>query len=119
MLSGKRLAPYMEEITRVLERCGELELDPVTRQNLLSVSAATIDRLMASERRRIALKGRKGTKPGTPSTPYQRLMENPAISRKHKAALKAEYESLNPAQLKRKIIKLQGKLFTYIFSSFI
>ena len=296
MPSGKRLAPYMEEIVRVLERCSELELGPGVRDNLLSVSAATIDRMMAPERKRIRLKGRRGTKPGTllkhqvpirtfdghdqeepgfleidlvgheggnthgdfaqtldvtdvsstwtetravrnkaqkwvfaalsiildglpfdargidsdngsefinhhliafcrekelaftrsrpyrkndncfveqknwtvvrktvgyfrydteeelkilnqiyavlrmytnyfqptmklisktrngakvtkkydtPRTPYQRLMESPAISRKHKAALKAEYESLNPAQLKRKIIKLQGRLFTF------
>ena len=296
MPSGKRLAPYLEEIVKVMERCGELELAPEVRDNLLSVSAATIDRMMAPERKRIRLKGRRGTKPGTllkhqvpirtfeghdqgepgfleidlvgheggnthgdfaqtldvtdisstwtetravrnkaqkwvfaalaiildglpfdargidsdngsefinhhliafcrekelaftrsrpyrkndncfveqknwtvvrktvgyfrydteeelwllnqiyavlrlytnyfqptmklvskirngakvtkkydtPRTPYQRLIESPAISRKHKAALKAEYESLNPAQLKRKIIKLQGRLFTF------
>lgn len=296
MPSGKRLAPYMEEIVKVMERCGELELAPAVRDNLLLVSAATIDRMMAPERKRIRLKGRRGTKPGTllkhqvpirtfdghdqaepgfleidlvgheggnargdfaqtldvtdisstwtetravrnkaqkwvfaalaiildrlpfeaagidsdngsefinahlirfcqekqlaftrsrpyrkndncfveqknwtvvrktvgylrydteeelrilnqmyavlrlytnyfqptmklisktrngakvskrydkPRTPYQRLMESPAISRKKKAALRVEYESLNPAQLKRKIIKLQGRLFTF------
>ena len=35
MPSGKRLAPYMEEIVKVLERCGELELLPAVRDNLL------------------------------------------------------------------------------------
>ena len=58
--------------------------------------------------------GAKATKKyDTPRTPYQRLMNSSAISRKKKAALRAEYESLNPAQLKRKIIKLQGRLFTF------
>jgi len=65
MPCGKRLAPYMEEIVAVLERCAELELDPAVRDNLLSMSAATIDRMLAQERKRIRLKGRKGTKPGT------------------------------------------------------
>jgi len=65
MPAGKRLAPYMEEIVRVMERCGELELSGPVRDNLLSVSASTIDRMMAPERRRIMLKRRNGTKPGT------------------------------------------------------
>lgn len=65
MPAGKRLAPYMEEIVAVMERCGELELSREVRDNLLSVSASTIDRMMAPERKRIMLKGRKGTKPGT------------------------------------------------------
>ena len=49
----------------MLERCGELELNPGVRDNLLSISAATIDRMMAPERKRIRLKGRRGAKPGT------------------------------------------------------
>lgn len=65
MPCGRRLAPYMGEIVPVMERCGELELDPRVKEKLLSVSAATIDRLLAPERKRIRLKGRKGTKPGT------------------------------------------------------
>lgn len=65
MPAGKRLAPYMEEIVAVMERFGELELSETVRDNLLLVSASTIDRMMKPERRRIMLKGRKGTKPGT------------------------------------------------------
>ena len=63
--SGKRLAPFMEEIVEVLERCGELELSPQVRAKLLSISAATIDRVLAPERVRLRIKGRSGTKPGT------------------------------------------------------
>ncbi len=66
---------------------------------------------------RLVSKTRNGAKVkkkyDTPKTPYRRLMENPAIGRKSKAAMKAEYETLNPVQLKRKIIKLQGRLFTF------
>lgn len=65
MPSGKRLAPYLAEIVAVLERCGELERAPTVRDNLLSMSASTIDRKLAPERKRIQLKGRKGIKPGT------------------------------------------------------
>jgi hypothetical protein len=63
--TGKRLAPFMSEIVPALERAGELELDPQVRAKLLQVSAATIDRLLAPERRRLKVKGRSGTKPGS------------------------------------------------------
>lgn len=42
-----RLAHCMEEILPVMKRCKELELDEPVMNNLLSVSAATIDRMMA------------------------------------------------------------------------
>ena len=63
--SGKRLAPFMAEIVEVLERHGEIELAPEVRDKLLRISAATIDRMLASERVRLEIKGRSGTKPGT------------------------------------------------------
>jgi hypothetical protein len=63
--AGKRLHPFMAEMVAVLERWGELRLDPPVRAKLLQVSAATIDRLLAPERRRLRVKGRHGTKPGT------------------------------------------------------
>jgi len=63
--SGKRLAPFMFEAIDALERSGELRLDPELRAKLLRVSAATIDRLLAPERRRLQVKGRSGTKPGS------------------------------------------------------
>jgi len=45
-----------------------------------------------------------------PQTPYQRLMKMPDISPSIKKRLKAEYATLNPAQLKREITELQKKL---------
>ncbi|MCE5329987.1 transposase family protein [bacterium] len=43
-------------------------------------------------------------------TPYRRVLECPDIDDKIKARLKSQYDSLNPAELKRKISKLQDKL---------
>ena len=63
--SGKRLQPFMTEAIGALERHGELELDPDTRGKLLQMSSATIDRALAPERRRLQVKGRSGTKPGS------------------------------------------------------
>ncbi len=36
-------------------------------------------------------------------TPYQRLMESPALSEDEKLALRKTYESLNPEEIKRAI----------------
>ena len=48
--AGKRLALFMAEIVEVLERMGELDVDPQVRAKLLRMSAATIDRALAPER---------------------------------------------------------------------
>jgi hypothetical protein len=64
-ICGKRLAAVLPEIVAVLERHGELQLAPATRQKLGAISAASIDRLLAAERRRLNMRGRSGTKPGT------------------------------------------------------
>ena len=64
-ICGKRLAPVLPEIIAVLERHGELQLIPATRGKLGAISAASIDRLLTAERRRLNVRGRSGTKPGT------------------------------------------------------
>ena len=64
-LCGKRLVAILPEVVPLLEKCGELKLSRQTRQRLLEISAATIDRLLAAERRKLQLRGRSGTKPGT------------------------------------------------------
>ena len=63
--SGKRLAPFMGELVLALERHGEISLSPDVRELLLTMSAATIDRLLASDRKRLEIKGRSGTRPGS------------------------------------------------------
>ena len=43
-------------------------------------------------------------------TPFQRVLESTFVSQQAKEALKQLYETLNPVQLKREIIRLQDKL---------
>jgi hypothetical protein len=62
---GKRMAPFIEEFIVCLERHDEISLDPLVRARLCQMSAATIDRVLAPERKRLRVRGRHGTKPGT------------------------------------------------------
>ncbi len=63
--AGKRMAPFLPEIVGRLRACGELDLDDAQAAMLCGMSAATIDRRLACERKRLQLKGRSGTKPGS------------------------------------------------------
>src|SRR5262249_30315952 len=62
---GKRLKTALPEVIPKLEAWGELKLSPDVRSKLMRISASTIDRLLANERKRLELKSRSGTKPGT------------------------------------------------------
>lgn len=64
-LCGKRLAPMLPLIIDHLEFHAELTLAPAVRAKLLTISAATIDRLLGPVRRKMQIKGRSHTKPGT------------------------------------------------------
>jgi hypothetical protein len=64
-ICGKRLAPILKEIIRVLVRYKEITIEGGTRKKLCKISAATIDRLLADERKKHTLRGRSHTKPGT------------------------------------------------------
>lgn len=64
-LCGKRLAAALPEVVPRLVSCGELKVSRKAREKLLRISASTIDRLLAPERLKFALKGRGQTKPGT------------------------------------------------------
>jgi hypothetical protein len=64
-ICGKRLAAIMPEVLARLEHFGELKVEPEIRAKLLRISAASIDRLLQSERRKYQLRGRACTKPGT------------------------------------------------------
>lgn len=64
-ICGKRLVGILGEVIPILERHGEIALDATTRQKLLTISAATIDRVLAPRRKSVELRGRSGTKPGT------------------------------------------------------
>ena len=64
-ICGKRMAAGLKDFVSALERHGEILLDSQTKQKLMKVSPATIDRLLAPERKKAQLKGRSTTKPGT------------------------------------------------------
>lgn len=65
-LCGKRLTAFIREVLPLLERQGTLRLEQGTvREQLLHVSAATADRLLAKTKRENSLKARSGTRPGT------------------------------------------------------
>ena len=65
MPTGKRLAPMLAELVAILRRHGELDIDDDTAALLAGMSAATIDRRLAGERKKHELKGRSRTKPGS------------------------------------------------------
>ncbi len=52
-ICSKRLVPFLPELVEAMERHGHLRLPVDVRARLLSMSAATIDRLLRSERERI------------------------------------------------------------------
>lgn len=65
LMCGKRLAAALPEVVPKLERWGEMDVRFEVREKLLRMSPATIDRLLSGERRKIEIKRRSGTKPGT------------------------------------------------------
>lgn len=63
--AGKRMAPFMAEIIQQLRIHGELEISDENAELLCAMSAATIDRRLAPDRKKLQIRGRSGTKPGT------------------------------------------------------
>jgi len=64
-ICGKRLAPILKELIPRLIRFREIRLTEAVREKLMEISPSTIDRILASERKRYRIKGRANTKPGT------------------------------------------------------
>jgi len=65
-MCGKRLACAIRINLAVLEKFDELHgLTAATRRRLLTISPATIDRLLTEERGKLRLKGRSHTRPGS------------------------------------------------------
>lgn len=63
--AGKRMAPFMDEIVQRLRACGELDISDETADLMAQMSPATLDRRLAPDRKKLQIKGRSGTKPGT------------------------------------------------------
>jgi hypothetical protein len=65
-LCGKRLVAFIREVVPLLERQGTFTMtDGELRKHLLTVSPATVDRLLAKTKALARLKGRSHTRPGT------------------------------------------------------
>jgi hypothetical protein len=64
-ICGKRLQPILSEIIPILEKHRELKLTREIREKLLRISSATIDRLLAEEKKTLSAGSRSHTKPGT------------------------------------------------------
>ena len=62
---GKRLKPMIAPLLAALRRHKELIVTKDERILLLKISAATIDRLLTHDRKRVNIKGRSRTKPGS------------------------------------------------------
>ena len=62
-ICAKRLAPFLPELIPVLERWGHLSVSPSVRTRLLTISPATIDRLLKVDRQK-AKQGISTTRPG-------------------------------------------------------
>jgi hypothetical protein len=63
-LCGKRLAPFLIELVPALEAEGAVRLEPLLRNQLLAMSAATIDRRLQPFRLQL-VRGFGATKPGS------------------------------------------------------
>jgi hypothetical protein len=64
-ICGKRLAPVLPDIIPCLQRYREIKIDAGTRKKLFKISPATIDRMLSGPRKKLNIKGRSLTKPGT------------------------------------------------------
>ena len=64
-LCGKRLKPFLPTFLASLKHHKEIELTKDDQALLLTISASTIDRLLAPARKQIVIRGRATTKPGT------------------------------------------------------
>lgn len=64
-ICSKRLVPFLPQLVEVMERHGYLSLTEVTRERLLMISPATVDRLLAQTRRASKGRGRTTTLPGS------------------------------------------------------
>ena len=64
-LCGKRLKPFLPVLVESLKHHKEIDLSEEDEALILTASAATIDRLLAPERKKNVIKGRSTTKPGT------------------------------------------------------
>ena len=64
-MCGKRLIGVLRHQLPLLEKFGEITVDAAVREKLQHISAATIDRLLQAEKRKLQVRRRSHTKPTT------------------------------------------------------
>ena len=64
-ICGKRLVAVLKTMLPILEKFEEIELTDEVRQKLRHISAPTFDRLLATEKKKLKIKGKGHTKPGS------------------------------------------------------
>ncbi len=64
-ICGQRLKPFIPELIAKLEQFGEIKINKSTKQKLLTMGSATIDRILSATKQSYQLKGRSTTKPGS------------------------------------------------------
>jgi hypothetical protein len=62
---GKRLVPLVRDNLAHLEASARFGIDGEVRRKLETISVATVERMLCPERKKLRLKGRSATKPGT------------------------------------------------------
>lgn len=64
-MCGKRMAPAIQYMLPILEKFDEIRPDDTVRAKLIKISPATIDRLLADEKKKLGARIKSRTKPGT------------------------------------------------------
>lgn len=66
-ICGKRLVTVLRTMVPILEKFGEIHLTPLTRKKVTHIRAATVDRLLQAEKKKILTyrEGRNHTKPSS------------------------------------------------------
>lgn len=64
-ICGKRLRAVMKDVLTNLIEYGHIQGESEVLDKLKDISASSIDRILKPERKRLEIKGRSGTKPGT------------------------------------------------------
>ena len=49
-----------------------------------------------------------------PQTPYQRVLACPEVAEDRKERLRRQFDTLNPAELQREVVRLQGELMSLV-----
>jgi len=133
-ICSKRLVSFRPDLISVMEHHGHLRLPADVRKQLLGISAATIDRMLRSERVKRNL-GVSTTRQGSllknqihvrtfadwdgakvskkhdlAKTPYQRPLLSEHITQERKDALTSEYGATDPVKLLAQLESFQDAL---------